>query len=58
MLDALADFGGTTPKTAGACYDREGPVRSDELAAEIRRVFDERELLRNAVRTKEHTEQG
>ena len=46
MLDSFADSSARLEKLLELATKEKDPARSDELAAEIRRVLNEREFLR------------
>lgn len=49
MLDSFADSRAHLEKLLELATREKDPERSDELAAEIRRVLNEREFLRNRL---------
>ena len=49
MLDCFADSTARLEKLLELATKEKDPERSDELAAEIRRVLNEREFLRNRL---------
>jgi len=49
MLDAFADSKARLERLLDLAAKEKDPMKCDELAAEIRRVLDERECLRNAL---------
>ena len=57
MLDSFANSRAQLEKLPGAGHEERDPERSDELAAEIRRVLNEREFLRNRLGIKRQCEE-
>jgi hypothetical protein len=49
MLDAYADSGARLARLLELATKEKDPMKCDALAAEIRRVLDEREFLRNIM---------
>jgi len=47
MLDSLADSSARLERLLELATKEKDPMKSDEIAADIRRVLDEREVLRN-----------
>ena len=58
MFDGFADSSARLEKLLELATKEKGPARSDELAAEIRRVLDEREFLRNRLGITRQPEEG
>ena len=58
MLDSFADSTARLEKLLELATKEKDPARSDELAAEIRRVLDEREFLRNRLGITRQPEEG
>jgi hypothetical protein len=58
MLDSFADSSARLEKLLELDTKEKDPARSDELAAEIRRVLNEREFLRNRLGITRQTEEG
>ena len=57
MLDSLADSSLRLGKLLELVTKETDPIKCDEIAAEIRRVLDERELHRNSVAITKQPEQ-
>ena len=47
MLDSFADSSARLQRLLELATKEKDPIKCDEIAAEIRRVLDEREFLRN-----------
>ena len=58
MFDSLAYSRARLARLLELATKEKDPVKSDELAAEIRRVLDEREFLRNRLRITHQTKEG
>jgi hypothetical protein len=57
MLDSLADSSARLERLLELATKEKDPIKNDELAAEIRCVLDERELLRNRLGITEQPKQ-
>jgi hypothetical protein len=58
MLDAFADSSARLERLLELATKERDPMKCDELAVEIRRLLDERELLRNRLGITPRTSRG
>ena len=58
MLESFADSTARLEKLLELATKEKDPARSDELAAEIRRVLNEREFLRNRLGIRRQPKEG